>query len=523
MSGMHVLTAVLGVLAGAAIGFVVATMVRKHLQSARIEGMKDEAQRILEEAKKDAENIKKEAVLEAKELALKERDRAMKEVSDRKRELDKRETRLSQKEEQLEKRLQELDGEWKELKQERNQLNQRERNLEKKGKEIESLHQKVVQRLESIAQMTREEAKRELVESMKQDARKEAFEIVKRIEEKAKEEADVRAKKILALAIQKYSSDEIVEHTVSVVQLPSDEIKGRIIGREGRNIRAFESITGVDLIIDDTPEAVVLSCHDPIRREVARVSLERLVKDGRIHPGRIEEIHAKVKKEIEGIMKEAASSAVFELGIHNLHPELMKLLGRLKYRTSYTQNMLSHSKEVAYFCGIMAAELGLNVELAKRMGLLHDIGKAVDHEVEGSHAQIGADLARKYGEKPEVVNAILAHHGEDDPHTPEAVLTIAADTLSAARPGARMEMLEAYVKRISKLEEIASSFPSVNKAYAIQAGREIRVIVDPESASDEELYFLARDVAKKLEESLTYPGQIKVHVIRETRAVEYAK
>ena len=523
MGTATVFTVLFGVLGGVALGFGIATFLRKHIQSARIEGMKDDAQRILEEAKKEAENIKKEAVLEAKELALKERDRAMKEVSDRKRDLEKREVRLAQKEEQLEKKIQQLDGEWRDLKQEKNQLNQRERNLERREKEIEALFHQVNERLEKIAQMTREEAKRELIENMKKEARKEAFEIVKNIEEKAKEEADIRAKKILALAIQKYSSDEVAEYTVSVVQLPSDEIKGRIIGREGRNIRAFESITGVDLIIDDTPEAVVLSCHDPIRREVARVALERLVKDGRIHPGRIEEIHAKVKKEIEGLMKEAASSAVFELGIHNLHPELLKLLGRLKYRTSYTQNMLSHSKEVAYFCGIMAAELGLNVELAKRMGLLHDIGKAVDHEVEGSHAQIGADLARKYGEKPEVVNAILAHHGEEEPKTPEAVLTIAADTLSAARPGARMEMLEAYVKRINKLEEIASSFPSVNKAYAIQAGREIRVIVDPESASDEELYFLAKDVAKKLEESLTYPGQIKVHVIRETRAVEYAK
>ncbi|MGC9033446.1 MAG: ribonuclease Y, partial [Thermosulfidibacteraceae bacterium] len=381
---------------------------------------------------------------------------------------------------------------------------------------------KIIAEILQKSKLTEEEAKEIIKQQVLDEARKEAYEMVRIIEEEAKEKAEKKAKEIIATAIQRYSADEVIENTVSVVYLPSDEMKGRIIGREGRNIRAFESITGVDLIIDDTPEVVVLSCHDPIRREIAKRALEALIKDGRIHPARIEEVVKKKELEVEAHIKEVGESVVFELGIGNIHPELVKLIGRLKYRTSYGQNILEHSKEVAVFCGIMAAELGLDASLAKRIGLLHDIGKAVNHEVEGSHAIIGADLTKKYGENEKVVNAIASHHGEVEPTSIEAILLIAADTLSAARPGARREVVEAYLKRITRMEEIASSYKGVEKAYAIQAGRELRVIVIPEEISDEELHFLAKDIAKRLQEELTYPGNIKVHVIRETRAVEVA-
>ncbi len=509
------LTLVVGVIGGYFLG--------KRLLEAKARSTESEAQKLLAEAKREANRIKKEAILEAKEAVYKEKASAEEEVSRKRKEIEKMEARLLQKEEYLEKKAQLMEEKEREFKELEERLKSMEGELARKDHELTQRLEEAAMRLQAVAQLTKEEAKKELMDMMVEEARKDAYEIVKKIEDRARDEADRKAKAILSQAIQRYAAEEVTEHTVSVVSLPSDEMKGRIIGREGRNIRAFEAITGVDLIIDDTPEAVVLSCHDPVKREIARRSLEKLVKDGRIHPARIEEVVNKVSKELEASMREDAEAVAFELGVHNLHPELIKLLGRLKYRTSYTQNMLAHSKEVAYFCSIMGSELGLDVPLLKRMGLLHDIGKAVDHEVEGSHARIGAELARKYGEGPEVVNAIASHHGEVEPFTPEAIILAAADALSAARPGARREMVEAYLKRIERLEEISKSFPGVEKAFAIQAGREVRVLVRPQDMGDDELYMLARDIAKRLEEELTYPGQIKVHVIRETRAVEYAK
>ncbi len=371
--------------------------------------------------------------------------------------------------------------------------------------------------------MTAAEAKKELMDAMENEAKHDVAKRIKAIEEEAREIADKKAKEIISLAIQRYAGEYVAEKTVSVVPLPSDEMKGRIIGREGRNIRALEAATGIDLIIDDTPEAVILSGFNPVRREVARLSLEKLIADGRIHPGRIEEVVAKSTEEVEISIKEAGEQAAFDLGVHGIHPEILKLIGRLKYRTSYTQNVYQHSLEVAFLCGIMAAELGINVKQAKRAGLLHDLGKAVDHEVEGSHAVIGAELARKYGESPKIVHAIMAHHEDEKPSTVLAVLVQAADALSGARPGARREMMETYVKRLEDLERIATSFSGVNSSFAIQAGREIRVMVSSEQVTDEQSVIMARDIAKKIEAEMTYPGQIKVNVIRETRAVEYAR
>ncbi len=519
MSATALLLIVTALVLGGAGGY----LLRNKLLEMKVKSAEDEAQRVLKEAQREAERIKKEAILEAKEAIYKEKASVEEEMAQKRKDLEKAESRILQKEDHLEKRERQIEEKEKELRSLADRLKNLEKELSQQESQLKERLEEAIKRLEYIAQLTKEEAKEELLKMMEKEARKDAYELIKKIEERAKEEADRKAKAIIAQAIQRYAAEEVTEHTVSVVPLPSDEMKGRIIGREGRNIRAFESATGVDLIIDDTPEAVVLSCHDPVRREIARRALEKLVKDGRIHPTRIEEVVNKVGRELETTMKEEAEAAAFELGIHNLHPELIKLLGRLKYRTSYTQNMLAHSKEVAYFCSIMGAELGLNVTLLKRMGLLHDIGKAVDHEVEGSHAQIGAELARKYGESPAVVNAIASHHGEAEPTTPEALILAAADALSAARPGARREMVEAYLKRIEKLEEISQSFPGVEKAFAIQAGREVRVIVKPQDMGDDEIYMLARDIAKRLEDELTYPGQIKVHVIRETRAVEYAK
>jgi len=519
MNGISILISLLALLAGGIGGYFFS----KKLLNLKARSTEDSAQQILKNAQREAERLKKEAILEAKETIYKERSSVEEELARKKKELEKLENRLMQKEERLERKERQIEEREKETKKLEEKLKGLEGELIQRETQLKERLDETNKRLESIAQLSREQAKKELIDMMVEEARKDAFELVKKIEEQAKEEADRKAKSILSLAIQRYAAEEVAEHTVSVVPLPSDEMKGRIIGREGRNIRAFEAITGVDLIIDDTPEAVILSCHDPVKREVARRALEKLVKDGRIHPTRIEEVVKKIEKELAASMREEAERIAFELGIHNLHPELISLLGRLKYRTSYTQNMLVHSKEVAYFCSIMGEELGLNVPMLKRMGLLHDIGKAVDHEVEGSHAQIGANLARKHGESREVVNAIAAHHGETDPLTPEAVILAAADALSAARPGARREMLEAYLKRIEKLEKISQSFPGVEKAFAIQAGREVRVMVKPQEMGDEGIYMLARDIAKRLEEELTYPGQIKVHVIRETRAVEYAK
>jgi ribonuclease Y len=378
-------------------------------------------------------------------------------------------------------------------------------------------------KLETISGMSAAEAKKELMNAMEDEAKHDAAKIIRLIEEEARETADKKAKEIMALAIQRYAGEYVAERTVSVVPLPSDEMKGRIIGREGRNIRALEAATGIDLIIDDTPEAVILSGFNPVRREVARLSLEKLIGDGRIHPGRIEEVVAKATEEVELSIKEAGEQAAFDLGVHGIHPEVLKLIGRLKYRTSYTQNVYQHSLEVAFLCGIMAAELGINVKQAKRAGLLHDLGKAVDHEVEGSHAVIGAELARKYGESPKIVHAIMAHHEDEKPTTVLAVLVQAADALSGARPGARREMMETYVKRLEELERIATSFGGVQSSFAIQAGREIRVMVSSDQVTDETAVIMARDIAKKIEAEMTYPGQIKVNVIRETRAVEYAR
>ncbi len=526
---MSILLFIVGAVVGAAAcGFFFYNYYQS-AESGRLNEARREAARIIEDAKKEAESIKKEKLLEAKEELHKERALFEEELRKKRLELEKVESRLNLKEENLERRMQSLDIREKELriyeeelKKREQELNEVKDRLEEAQRELEEAREEARRKLQEIAKMTEEEAKEALKNAMIEDARKEAYEIVRAIEEEAKENAEKKAKEIIATAIQRYAAEEVAETTVSVVHLPSDEMKGRIIGREGRNIRAFEAATGVDLIIDDTPETVVLSCHDSVRREIARRALEALVKDGRIHPARIEEMVRRKQREVENYIKELGESTVFELGIHNLHPELVKLVGRLCFRTSYAQNMLEHSKEVAVFCGIMAAELGLDVAFAKRIGLLHDIGKAVDHEVEGSHALIGAELARKYGESDRVVNAIASHHGEVDPATPEAVLLAAADALSAARPGARREMVEAYLKRIAKMEEIARSFEGVDRAYAIQAGRELRVIVIPEEVSDEETYFLAKEIAKQLKEQLTYPGQIKVHVIRETRAVEYA-
>ncbi len=527
MGGLALL--VLGVIIGAAAGGFIIYNYHQSASKEQFNEARREAAKIIEEAKKEAEALKKEKLLEAKEEIHRERAQMEEELRHKRLELEKMESRLNLKEENIERRYQNLEMKEKELKLFEEELKKKEseieqvrKELEEERKEIEETKEEVKRKLQEVAKMTEEEAKEALKNAMIDEARREAYEIVRAIEEEAKETADKKAKEIIATAVQRYAAEEVAEITVSVVHLPSDEMKGRIIGREGRNIRAFEAATGVDLIIDDTPETVVLSCHDPVRREIARRALEALVKDGRIHPASIEEMVKRKRREVDNYIKELGEATVFELGIHNLHPELVRLVGRLHFRTSYAQNMLDHSREVATFCGIMAAELGLDVPFAKRIGLLHDIGKAVDHEIEGSHALIGAELAKKYGESDRVVNAIASHHGEVEPATPEAVLLAAADALSAARPGARREMVEAYLKRIAKMEEIAQSFDGVERAYAIQAGRELRVIVIPEEISDEDTYFLAKEIAKQLKDQLTYPGQIKVHVIRETRAVEYA-
>ena len=458
----------------------------------------------------------KEALLEAKEQDLKLRNDFERETKEKKAEIQRLEQRVSQKEDALDKKSEALE-------QQKNHLLRQEEELRKMQEKISSQHELMVQELEKVAQLTREEAKRLLTEEILDETRREVAVQVRNMEQQAKDEADMNAKKVIALAIQKCAADQASELTVSVVALPNDDMKARIIGREGRNIRALESATGIELIIDDTPEVVILSGFDPVRREIAKLSLERLIADGRIHPARIEETVERVSKEIDQQIKEAGEAAVFEQGIFGLHPELVKLIGRLKFRTSYGQNVYKHSMEVATLAGQMAAELGLDVNFAKRAGLLHDIGKAVDQEQEGTHIQIGADLAKKYKENANIVNAIMAHHGDVEPKTVEAVLIQAADAISGARPGARRETGTNYVKRLEKLEEIASGFPGVDKSYAIQAGREIRVIVKPEQVDDAQALFLAKDIAKKIETELEYPGQIKVNVIREFRGVEYAK
>ncbi len=489
---------------------------RRNIAEAKVAKAEDAVKQMIDAAQKRAETIKKETILEAKEEVYKLKSENERENRERRNEIQRSERRLLQKEELLDKKIEAIE--------------QREENAVKKQKEIEASEAEInemkarqLKELETISGMSMDEAKDILLESVEHDARHEAALMLREIEQKTKEEADKRARNIVSLAIQRCAADHVAETTVSVVALPNDEIKGRIIGREGRNIRTLETATGVDLIIDDTPEAVILSGFDPVRREVARIALEKLIMDGRIHPGRIEEMVEKARKEVDVQIREAGEQAIFECGIHGLHHELVKLLGRLKYRTSYGQNVLKHSIEVSHLAGIMAAEIGANVTLAKRAGLLHDIGKAIDHEVEGPHVQIGADVAKKYRENNQVINAIMAHHGDVEPATVEAVLVQAADAISAARPGARRETLENYIKRLEKLEEIANSFEGVDKSFAIQAGREIRIIVKPENVNDADTIIMAKEIVKRIETELEYPGQIKVNVIRETRAVEFAK
>jgi ribonuclease Y len=519
MTAIMVLLFVASIAAGAGVGIYV----YQQLQKQRFREIQSQAQEVLDRAKKEAETIKKEAILQAKDTLIQMKAEFERETKETRKELQNLEKRLMQKEENLEKKSDVLEAREKELAKREREIERLSKELAQKSEEYEAILQEQKKLLESIAKMTTQEAKNMLIESIKEEARRDAALMVKKIEAEAKELADKKAKEIIALAIQRYAGEYVAEKTVSVVTLPNEEMKGRIIGREGRNIRALEAITGVDLIIDDTPEAVILSAFNPVRREVARIALERLISDGRIHPARIEEVVGKVTEEIEQSIREAGEQAAFDVGVHGLHPELLRLLGKLKYRTSYAQNVLEHSLEVAFLCGIMAAELGLDQKEAKRAGLLHDIGKAVDHELEGPHALIGAELARRYGESEAIVEAIASHHDDVAPESILAVLVQAADALSGARPGARKELLETYIKRLENLEKIAMEFPGVSKAYAIQAGRELRVMVESQVVDDAGVVLLSRDIAKKIESEMTYPGQIKVTVIRETRAVEYAK
>ncbi len=503
-------------------GFLLAYWVKGKIISQKSMAAEAEAKRMLDDAKRMAETLQKEAALEAKDRLFKMKSEFDTETSEARSELKKEERRLAQKTENIEKKHEQAENKERDINRREKLLKKNEDALSQKNKECDILMEEQKVQLEKISSLTAEQAKELLIKAMENEARYEGAKHIKRIENETKEEAAKKAKMIIASAIQRYSGDFVAERTISVVELPSDEMKGRIIGREGRNIRALEAATGIDLIIDDTPEAVVLSGFNPVRREVARLSLIRLISDGRIHPARIEDIVEKVGREVEITIKEAGEQAAFDLGVHGINPELIKIIGRLKFRTSYAQNVLQHSVEVGFLCGIMASELGLNAKLAKRMGLLHDIGKAVDHEVEGPHAVIGSNLAKKHGETSQIINAIAAHHEDVPPASVYDILVQAADSLSGARPGARKELLENYVKRLEELENIATSFQGVSNAYAIQAGRELRVIVEGDKMSDENSILLSRDIVKKIEETLTFPGQIRVVVIRETRAVEYA-
>jgi len=510
-----IITLIVGVV-GLVIGVIVGCLYRKKVAEKEIGSAEQEATRIINDAIKAGETKKREAILEAKDEIHRSRTEAEREIKERRNETQKLERRLTQKEEALDRKTDALD-------QKNEELNRKLAQVQKTQESCDQLKNEQIAALERISGLTREEAKDYLVSSIEQEAQHDAAVKLREINQRTKEEAEATARELISIAIQRCAADHVAEATVSVVPLPNDEMKGRIIGREGRNIRTLETLTGVDLIIDDTPEAITLSSFDPVRREVARMALEKLIADGRIHPSRIEEMVEKSKREIDQIIKSEGERAMFETGIHGLHPELVKLLGRLRYRTSYGQNVLLHSIEVAHVAGMLASELGLDPVPARRAGLLHDIGKAVDHEVEGSHVSIGVDLAKKYKENSQIVHAIAAHHGDVEPQTVIACLVQAADAISAARPGARRENLENYIKRLEKLEEIANTTSGVSSSYAIQAGREIRIIVKPDEVSDDKMILLARDIAKHIEDELDYPGQIKINMIRETRAVDYAK
>mgnify|MGYP001237540066 FL=1 len=505
------------------VGVVVGYFIRRSIYEAKIAGAKNAADQIVDEAKREADRLKKEALLEAKDENHKLRTDMERELRERRNELQRQENRLLQKEENLDRKDESLDKRESMLEKKEDSLNLRQQHIEEMESKLEEMVNEQESELERISGLNREQAKAIIIEKLENELSHDIAVKVKEAETRAKEEADKKAKSILSLAIQRCAAEHVAETTVSVVNLPNDEMKGRIIGREGRNIRTLETLTGIDLIIDDTPEAVILSGFDPVRRETARIALEKLVQDGRIHPARIEEMVEKARREVDEHIREVGEQTTFEVGVHGLHPDLIKILGRLKFRTSYGQNVLKHSIEVAFLSGLLAAELGEDEILARRAGLLHDIGKAVDHEVEGSHVQIGVELATKYKEHPVVINSIASHHGDTEPTSVIAVLVAAADALSAARPGARSETLEHYIRRLEKLEEIAESYEGVEKSFAIQAGREVRIMVKPEQIDDLEAHRLARDIRKKIENELDYPGHIKVTVIRETRAVEYAK
>jgi ribonuclease Y len=513
--GSALLSLIVGILAG--------VFFRKKIVESRVDSIEKYSRKILADAQKEAKTIRKEAALQAKDSLYQMKVEFEKETKANRKQLLAQENRLLHKEENIDRKTEQLEKRELRISKKEEGIDKIEKELRRKGQECERLISDQRRQLEKLAGISSEQAKHLLIASMESEAKHDAAKMMRRIENEARDDADRKAQGILSLAVKRYAGDYVAEKTVSVVNLPNEEMKGRIIGREGRNIRAIEAATGIDLIIDDTPEAVILSGFNPVRREVAKISLERLIDDGRIHPARIEEIVSKVGKEVDATIREAGEQATFDVGVHGINQELVKLIGRLKYRSSYAQNVLQHSKEVSFLCGIMAAELGLNVKQAKRAGLLHDIGKAVDHEVEGPHAIIGADLTRKYGESDLVVHAIAAHHEDIQPESVLAVLVQAADTLSGARPGARQEMLESYVKRLEGLEKIAMSFNGVNKSYAIQAGREIRIMVEEKTINDDQAFIVCKDIAKKIEKELSYPGQIKVTVIRETRAVEYAK